>query len=197
MMDAQSQAAYDLINAVNDGLDENDSFTSSLVQSLQNHVTTTVAANQKTAQKIANKVSGSITKWQTQQANNLDSVATSIVNWLNGHVGNNEWQLHGLAVKGNLIGADGSLDTVVFGPDDAATTDTSVSNTLLIDMAGLTVVLSPLIEVLREIRDRMPPQSFQLPKEPAAIDESLSPVDTDDPPDANEITEELDFEVLS
>lgn len=164
-MASGDSAIVDLGIAIEDGLYECDQMCFAIIDKLTNHLCEAVKDQDKAVNKIARKISGFIGRELAKQSNGIDQVATKLLAWIGGCAASNEWTLTGIAVKAGILGAGDSLDSVVWDQEPATSLGPEYGGTLVLDCRGLADQLAPLLEVLREIRDRMPALAITLPGE--------------------------------
>lgn len=96
--------------------------------------------------------------------NLLDPSATAILQSLNTATAEIEWLLQSAAVKGGMLGVGDRLTPEAIA-QMGAVPEQMLGSTLVLQLGELRPVLLAIVEVLGEIRDRMPALPVRLPDE--------------------------------
>jgi hypothetical protein len=126
-----------------------------------------VQHNAKPVVKMVDRIIRALDKHTTVQADKVNAVQTTVLAGLESWLFNQEQLLQNLAVKGGVIQPGDTLDAAL----EASTTEgggLTYQGSLLLEIAKLEPWLGQLIEVLREIRDRLPPSPIRTPGETPA-----------------------------
>lgn len=112
-----------------------------------------IGDNARKLDKISRKLHRHISLSLTNQSNTLDGIVTRLESWLRSRIASDEWALSQVAVKAGLVEVGQTLDDVLW-PNEHGVTEREVNREVIVlDCTGLSEHLSPLVEVLREIRD--------------------------------------------
>lgn len=138
------------------------------IQTLIACVQSEIASNEQHLEKCRRKLKAVLGRNVAQADNSLDAVTTKVTGQCQGHVTTNEITLNQLAVKGGVIQVGDSLDDWVNPPCEPEPV-IQWGGTLVLSVREAIPHLDQLIEVLKEIRDRLPGQPVEQPGElPAA-----------------------------
>lgn len=158
---------------------------------LNTATTTLVDKNAKIVTRLMEKILKHLDKATTKNLDALDSVYTSVLAGLDDWQFNVNFLLSQLAAKGGFTEAGEPLEAAL----DKNITDAAqltYTGTLVLAIHELKPFLIDLIEVLREIRDRMPPQSIRV------VGEKPAEAPTEGPDAGSEwITEDFEEAPLS
>lgn len=158
--EAQSQAT----DAIEQLLSENDIIMGGLMTGLESCCCNPISECEKDIAKLKKKIIKLILKLQVDIANYIDYLFTKILNIITCFNNSNQWILQQLCVQSGAIGVGGNICSLL-----ACTTPTLAVNsgcpTVNLDFTGILPLFQELIEVLKEIRNRMPPEAIQMPWE--------------------------------
>jgi hypothetical protein len=112
-------------------------------------------------EKRTKKLKAALGRTDAQAGNALDQVVTRAKSHIQQHVTTNEIVLNQLAVKGGVIQVGDSLDDWTNPPSEPEPV-VQWGGTLVLSVREAIPHLDQLIEVLKEIRDRLPGLAFEL-----------------------------------
>ena len=148
-------AQYEIAAGLEAGCAANESDLDGLVCKLADWLDDSLDNQQKVIAKVQSKLRGKITAAQTRDANALDSIFTGLVRWIDNGLSNSEWTLTGIGTKAGVVQPGQAIDQVDWQPDPGQSLGPEYGGTLVLSCRELGPALEPLLEVLREIRDRI------------------------------------------
>jgi len=163
-----SDQNQDVDSGLSLALDDQEASLAPILGNIDGWIKSNLASQDKTCLKCQNKVKSCITKSQTNQANQIDSVLTKINSWINQNQLMHDWTLAGIAVKAGVIEPGQGVDDVRWDIEPAASLGPEYGGTLVLSCRELITTIEPLLEVLREIRDRMGGVPTSIPGETPA-----------------------------
>ena len=174
-MDRHESSLIELGAAIEDGLFDHDQRCSAVAGKIDEWIIACGNDSDKCLNKINKKVNYHVNRLLTGQANQIDQVVTQLLTWISACLASSEWTLTGLAVKADLCDAGQSLDVIEWDQPPACDLGPEYGGTLILDCRGLADQLAPLLEVLREIRDRIGGAPLAVPGEaPETADIALA-----------------------
>lgn len=134
----------------------------SMAEKIIDYVSATQKKHENQINSIKSKIGKCVSKMHVKAADQIDYVWTTIQRWLSANLDQHEWELTQLGVKTGLINiGQGSVDLdIALDIDDGTKPEYIGRLCLWIDPS--TPGFSALLEVLREIRDRMPATAVAL-----------------------------------
>lgn len=149
-------AEAEVLKALDDALCQTDIGIFSVIECLDRYTESIEKDCDKSVEKIIRKIVRYIDKGIVDNANRIDSVVTKIQIYLYNAIEQQGWTLSQLCVKCGWIAVGGDINIVVNqqceelkGPKDGPT--------ITLDCSMLIPIAKELVEVLREIRNRLPP----------------------------------------
>lgn len=130
-------------------------------------IANTVTSNAKTVNKLIGKVLKQIARETVNGSDAIDGVNTRVLQGLDQWLLNQEFLLQSLAQKSGDI-AIGDPLTSLLSQSTTETPQVTYAGTLVLELSKLEPLARQLIEVLREIRDRMPFRPEASAGEPAS-----------------------------
>jgi hypothetical protein len=174
-------AADQVLQAIDALLVEQDDKLVLPMTTLNSATSTIFQKNQKVITALQNKVLKAADLATTQSLDALDSVYTTLLQGLDTWQYDSNFLLTQLAAKGGFTEAGEPLHAAL-QKELAEAPQLAYGGTLVLAIAEAVPYLDQLIEVLREIRDRMPPQAMRVfgtqPAKSAQEDEPI--VDTEE-----------------
>lgn len=165
LLTAEEQALKGLLSS----LAESEADLSGPIKTLLAHVKDEIDADTRCIQKLSNKLKSGLTKSQAKSGNTLESIISAIVGFLFRSLADSESNLLQLCVKCGLIKIGQTLDDVVALEDEPEQRH-DWGGTLVLSVKEAVPYFEQLIEVLREIRDRLPGQPIEYKGEVPAED---------------------------
>lgn len=178
--EAAAMAAIDLI------LTEQDDALSGPMQALVSAVANSTTKDEKSLNKISNKVMQAADMHSTLALNSLDQSFTAINRAMEQWQFDMHFLLTQLAAKAGLTQPGEQLESALTTTDEQMLS-TSYGQSLILNCKMLVPFFDDLIEVLREIRDRMPPIPLHVSGEPPARYHQLDEPDVQDGSDLEPI----------
>lgn len=175
-MDPNAVVMLDQIDAMQDAQD------AALVlplTALNQSTVDAVGAAQKSVNKLLSRILQRIDRETTTSLDALDGLFTTTSAAINQYLMENEFLVGQLAVKGGLIEVGNSLESALQDEAEQAP-QLLYASTLYQALEDLKPMLRDILEVWREIRDRMPPLALHVAGERPAQEPSNEPdADTD------------------
>ena len=129
-----------------------------------------ILANGNQLDKLKRKIMGYLGRVLTKSDNQLEAIYTSLLEALTDEITTNEITVQQVAAKSAAIPVGADLADVLLAPSGEAPSSIT-EGTWILDARNFGPYFSALIEVLREIRDRLPALAVDLPSEEPASEE--------------------------
>lgn len=136
---------------------------------LDKAVSDIVVKHAKTVATFQDKILRAASRHTTKAVDQLDGVYTRLLQGLDAWQYDMHFLLQQLAAKGGVIKVGDPLETALIEEATRAP-ELLYGGTLVLSVKEAVGHLDDLIEVLREIRDRMPPRALRLRGEPPSLD---------------------------
>jgi hypothetical protein len=160
LLDAEDQALQGLLGL----LSEQESDLAGPIRALIAHVEAEIKANEACIERCRRKLQSSAGKHLAGAGNALDSICSGVLGDIHGHLTHNDMTLAQLGVKGGVLEPGQTLESWI-DPDPEPEPQYQWGGVLVLSVKEALPHLDELIEVLKEIRDRLPPVAVGLPKE--------------------------------
>lgn len=134
--------------------------------------------NTRAITKIQDKLIRKVDRETTKQSDHLDVALTRVQNALETWQQETQYLLTQIAAKGGIVKAGDPLESALL-TDLAQAPQLQLGTTLVLEVSRLGPYFVSLIEVLREIRDRMPGTPVRFAGEPAAEEDPEAVVEDD------------------
>lgn len=164
MSSIEQEAQGQLTDSIEQLLAENDIYMGGLLAGLESCCCNPINDCDKELNKLKKKIIKLILKLQVDFANYIDYLFTKIINILTCFNNQNQWILQQLCVQSGTIGVGGNICSILACTDPVLPVNPGCP-TVNLDFTAALGFFSDLIEVLREIRNRMPPEMVELPGE--------------------------------
>lgn len=172
----------ELLAAISDVIGENDDAVRVPMSVLNQDIANLVAENAKVIARVSNVLTRRLTQSVTDSDNDLELIGTVLLSGLHAQVQENDLLLNHLASSAGMIGPGDPLEAALLN-QVADAPELAYSATLLIALKEAMPIGWAIVEVLREIRDRLQGEPIAFQGEFPALEE----------PDAIEATEGAAF----
>jgi|HubBroStandDraft_6_1064221.scaffolds.fasta_scaffold148478_2 hypothetical protein len=162
----KTQAAADLLDAINTLVATHAESVTIPYSVLNQGIADLVSANGTTIAKVSKVLTRKLDQAVTDNDNGLELVGTVILQGINAYLTENDLLLNHLAASAGILKPGDPLESVLLD-QVAEAPELAYSATLLIALRDAIPRLDSVVEVLREIRDRMPPSAVRLTGESA------------------------------
>ena len=178
---AMGAAAKSALQSIDQFIGENHEALSVPMTALNQGLDALITANGKAVKGLTNRVLAAINKRVVKDDEATDSAITTLLQGIDAWLAGQHFTLTQMAAKGGLTEVGEGLEAAL-AQDAAAGKQLAYQGTLVLSIREAEGKIDELIEVLREIRDRMPGQPVQWPGETPALDEDdvIVPTDQDD-----------------
>lgn len=177
-------AKQEMVDALEELLAQQDFQLSIPYNHLNQGVADVVTKQGKLISSLQSKIVKGLQRELTVNDNSLESLRTTILAGLNAHQADIEYLLTQLASKAGMIGVGDTLEAAILS-EAAQGPELGALGSLVLQVGEARGLFEDLIEVLREIRDRMPGQITRLPREtPASEGEVEDEADQASPDDS-------------
>lgn len=171
-------AAEQVLRSIDELLTEQDNTMIIPMTQVSNTVKEVVEKNAKLITRMQGKILRGLNTTTTHHLDMLDGVHTRILGGLDAWQSDVHYMLTQLASKSNSIQTGQRLEDMLIHEAEKAP-ELAYAGTLVLAVKEAIPYFEQLIEVLREIRDRMPGSPVSFPGEKAAADEDETIVDYD------------------
>lgn len=148
----------------------NEAELATVVNRIYDFLNCSLRDNQKHITRIEKKVKSWLTRQQTETGNTLEYLITRLLNWLTQDQLETEYLLQQLCVKCGELQVGEPLENAIT-PLKEEGSGIQYAGELVLSVREAIPYFVQLIEVLKEIRDRLTPVAIELPKELPASDE--------------------------
>jgi len=164
-----------ILEIILDGLEQNEIALGGIGQTLDTACSECLSDSDVTLSKIKRKLLQSIGRNLANNENNLEQTCTAITQALTDGITTNEIEIQQIAAKSGAIPVGADLTDLLEIPT-GYTMQAPVTGTFILDARNFGPFCQSLIDVLREIRDRLPGMAVELPGE----EQSEETEDTDE-----------------
>jgi hypothetical protein len=166
----KTQADADLLDAINTLTATHADSVTIPYSVLNQGIADLVAANGATIAKVSKVLTRKLDQAVTDNDNGLELVGTVILQGINAYLTENDLLLNHLAASAGILKPGDPLESVLLN-QVAEAPELAYSATLLIALRDALPIGRQIVEVLREIRDRLPPSAIRLAGEAADSEE--------------------------
>jgi hypothetical protein len=158
----------DIDSGLSNEMDSQEESFAGIIQGVNDWIKDSLKSQDATCAKCAKKINSYISRQSATQGNTIDALLTQILQWVDTNQVSQEWTLGQVAAKAGVINPGEGIATINWNYEPQAETCDVDRKILWLDCEKLAPCLAPLIEVLREIRDRMGYAPALIPGEPPA-----------------------------
>ena len=178
---AMSAAASAALQSIDQFIGENHEGLSVPMTTLNQAISNLIEGNGKAIKGLTSRVVKAIDRHVVTNDEQVDSALTTLLQGIDAWLSSQEYALTLMSSKGGLLEIGEPL-AAVLAEDAAQGKQLAYQGTLVLSIREAEGKIDELIEVLREIRDRMPGQPVQWPGETPALgeDDVIEPTDQDD-----------------